>query len=103
MSNIEKKIEQSIIDYFKKRTDSHVYKIHGGSQYQRAGIPDLLACVNGHFVAIEVKRPKGGIVSALQEENIRLINQAGGVAFVATSLDEVKFELVRNHIIEPDS
>lgn len=48
---------------------------------QRAGVPDLLCCVNGYFVGIEVKSEKGK-PSALQIWNIEKIREAGGVAIV---------------------
>ena len=41
----------------------------------RKGTPDILACCNGQFVAIEVKMP-GNKPSALQEENINQIQEA---------------------------
>ena len=39
----------------------------------------------GRFVAIECKRPVGGLLSAAQKERIADINRKGGVAFVAHS------------------
>lgn len=47
----------------------------------RKGIPDILACVNGHFVAIEVKASNGK-PSDLQIYNVTKINEAGGVAVI---------------------
>ncbi|MDO4681110.1 MAG: VRR-NUC domain-containing protein [Aerococcus sp.] len=58
-----------------------------------AGTPDILACVDGRFVAIEVKRPKGGVVSPLQQHQMQKIKRAGGLAMVAHSVDQVKKEL----------
>ena len=57
-----------------------VVKIHGHA-VGRVGIPDLLACYNGRFVAIEVKTPKG-IVSDVQSLIITKIKRAGGLTFV---------------------
>ena len=61
---------------------------HGGWQvkffansYTKSGIPDILACVNGYFVAIEVKA-KSGHPSALQLHHCSEIRKAGGFAFV---------------------
>ena len=54
-----------------------------------SGIPDIVACLNGNFIAIEVKT-EAGIVSKLQEYNINRIKEAGGIAFVARSADEAK-------------
>lgn len=83
----EKRIENQIKQYLDSIGAWHI-KTHG-NMFSRAGTPDVLACVNGRFVAIEVKQP-GGRVSPLQIAHIKLIRQAGGVAFVAYSLDEVK-------------
>ena len=48
---------------------------------QRAGIPDLIVCLNGHFVGIEVKAEKGK-PSELQKYNIKKIKEAGGIAMI---------------------
>ncbi|MGF3066619.1 VRR-NUC domain-containing protein [Facklamia sp. P12945] len=93
----EKKVENSIKRYLDSLGAYHL-KIHG-SAYMPAGTPDILACVKGRFVAIEVKKAKGGVVSALQKLKIKQINQAGGIAFVANSLEVVKNELSRHDLI----
>lgn len=56
-------------------------KYWAGSQFTKAGIPDILACVNGYFVAIEVKA-QNGRPSELQLYNIQKIRDAGGFAMV---------------------
>ena len=48
---------------------------------QRQGVPDLLCCVNGFFVGIELKGNKG-VPSKLQIWNIEKIHEAGGIAMV---------------------
>ena len=52
------------------------------------GLPDLIGCFGGRFLAIEVKR-KNGKVSPEQEAMIARINRAGGLAFVARDLETV--------------
>lgn len=72
-----------------------VYKIHGG-QYQEAGIPDLVACVNGRFVAIEAKFKRPGEsperarqkVTARQQYQLDRLQQAGAVVGVAISAED---------------
>lgn len=54
----------------------------------RNGVPDILACHEGCFVAIEVKTPKGR-VSKVQEFQIEQIRRAGGIALVATCWKDV--------------
>lgn len=51
------------------------------NSYTKSGIPDILACVNGYFVGIEVKA-QNGKPSELQLYNIQKIRDAGGFAIV---------------------
>ncbi|MGG3987713.1 VRR-NUC domain-containing protein [Bacillus smithii] len=90
MAVLEKQIENQIKRYLDS-IGAYYLKVHG-SMYQPAGIPDILACINGRFVGIEVKRPHG-VVSALQKANIQKIETAGGVAFVAYSVEDVQHAL----------
>ena len=96
MSQSEKQIENQIKRYLDSIGAWHI-KTHG-NMFSKAGTPDILSCVKGRFVAIEVKRP-GGVVSALQKANIKLIQQAGGVAFVAESLLEAKRHLEKERLV----
>ena len=59
--------------------------------YGRSGVPDIIACVNGRFLAIECKAG-GNKPTALQVREIELIRLAGGVAVVA---NEENWEMVR--------
>lgn len=92
----EKKVENKIKNYL-IGLNGYLIKTIGGSV--PAGTPDIIACVNGVFVGIEVKKPKGGVVSELQKHHIKMIEHAGGVAFVAKSVEEVKENLQRHNII----
>lgn len=56
-------------------------KYWAGSKFTKDGIPDILCCINGYFVAIEVKA-QNGKPSPLQLYNIKKIREAGGFAFV---------------------
>ena len=53
------------------------------------GVPDLVACCDGRYVGIEVKRADGGRLSAMQAEHIRLIRAAGGLALVISHEDDL--------------
>lgn len=57
-----------------------------GCAYSQSGTPDLLVCLNGWFVAIEVKADKGK-PSALQLHNLKKIDDAGGFAILAYPKD----------------
>ena len=56
--------------------------------YGTAGIPDIIACINGRFVAFEVKTPTGKL-TRLQEITIEKIRSAGGRAYKVTSAADV--------------
>ena len=70
-------------------------KVHGGG-YQTSGIPDLLVCVQGRFVALEVKFQRPGEsaeharerATVGQQVQIRKLTGAGAVARVVISVDE---------------
>lgn len=49
--------------------------------YTKVGVPDVLSVVNGYFVAIEVKAPKG-TPSELQKYNVQQINASKGFAVI---------------------
>ena len=70
--------------------------LHNRGHYARkiqnacsAGTPDILACVHGWFLAVEVKRPSGGRITPLQELNRRNIIMNGGVALIGPSVEEL--------------
>ena len=57
----------------------------------RAGIPDVIGCYRGMFVAFECKAGKGK-TTALQEREIAAIRTAKGLAFVINeeNVDNIK-------------
>ena len=69
MAGSEKLVEHKIKKYLDS-IGAYYLKVHG-SAYQPSGTPDILACVNGRFIAVEVKRPNGGVVSELQKSKIK--------------------------------
>lgn len=52
-----------------------------GRKFTKDGIPDLLVCIQGSFMAIELKA-ENGKPTELQLWNIEQIKKAGGYAFV---------------------
>lgn len=76
----EKTYENKIKKYLESRGAWFV-KYWAGAHYTKSGIPDILACVNGYFVGIEVKA-EDGKASPLQLLNVQKIRAAGGFAFV---------------------
>ena len=84
----EADIVKAIMKYLKSVPRCFCWKEHGG-MYGTAGIPDIIACINGHFFGFEVKTDIGK-PTKLQEATIRKILAAGGTAVVVRSVDEVK-------------
>jgi hypothetical protein len=84
----ESRLQRQIRKGLKAEVGGWWRKIHGGP-FQAAGIPDLLGCVEGHFIGLEVKHPdQNAEVSELQLKNIREIRRNGGTAEVVESLEE---------------
>ena len=84
----ETDIVRSIQRYLKTVPRCFFWKEHGG-MYGTAGIPDIIACINGRFFGFEVKTATGK-TTGLQDAAIRKINEAGGTAVVVRSVAEVK-------------
>ena len=59
-----------------------------GGPMSTKGVPDILGCYHGKLIGIEVKTPKG-TVSEDQKRFIANLNEAGGNAFVARSVEDV--------------
>ena len=89
-----KQIQTAILDYI--RANKYVpmlpknsiiaYKVEIANE---RGVPDLLCCVNGKFIALEIKGENDGL-KPIQIAQIHRIMDAGGIAKVVTSLEEFK-------------
>jgi len=81
------KLQKQIAEWLKEIGAYYVTNYNSGG-YGRKGTPDILACINGQFVAIEVKvlpdKP-----SPWQERELKAVEQAEGSAIVAYSLADV--------------
>ncbi len=63
--------------------------------YGRSGVPDIVACVNGHFVGIECKAGTNK-PTALQVRELQRIRHANGVAVVVNEQNwDMLPELIR--------
>jgi Holliday junction resolvase len=62
------------------------------------GTPDILACLNGRFIAIEAKAGKNKPTD-LQTLNLKRIDEAGGLALVINeeTLNQLEFILEAEH------
>lgn len=86
----EKTFENRIKKYLTSVGAWHL-KYWAGAQFTKSGIPDILSCVNGYFVAIEVKAQEGK-PTELQLHTIQQIRQSGGFAFVLYPSGYEKFK-----------
>lgn len=78
----EQYYQTKILRWLKENYPSaFVWKAAAGP-YSQGGIPDICAVIDGKFYGFEVKRPQNGRLSALQEQAIKKINAAGGIAAV---------------------
>lgn len=84
----EKVIENKIKEYLTSKGIYH-FKIHGDN-FVKPGLPDIVACCNGKFLAIEVKRPGAkNEQSEAQKIHQRNITKSGGVYLLADNLEDV--------------
>jgi hypothetical protein len=91
---LQKKMKEELQKAF---PSSFWYKTHG-SQFQQKGIPDLVGCVNGRFIGIEVKIPgKEKTLTKIQEHTIKLICDASGLSFMSTDID-YSIDMIRKYI-----
>ena len=68
----------------------YCFKVWGGGM-QKAGIPDLMVCCNGYFMALEIKGEKGK-PSPLQLHHIEQIKKSNGVAVILYPKDFESFK-----------
>lgn len=98
---LESAITADIQRYLARVPDWWGFKVQGGGTQMR-GVPDIVGCYRGLFVAFEVKRPKVGKLSALQAHRIDQILSAKGHASVVCGVDDVKrvIEGLAAHVCE---
>lgn len=63
------------------------FKVHGGA-HMMAGLPDIIACVDGKFYGLETKMPDGGDATPIQELIHNMIRESGGKVAVVRSVDQ---------------
>ena len=93
-TRIVRKILESLSEAFQ---GSYFRKIHG-NPYQHAGIPDIIGCVDGFFIGLEVKTDEGK-ASQLQILEGKSILTSGGVFGVVRSPEEA-VSLINNWLIQ---
>jgi len=100
----ESQIQSAIVDYLRMR-GAIVTRVNSGKMFIQksdgssrvvkladAGTSDLIACYRGRYMAIEVKNHKGQPTPE-QVLFLQSVNEAGGIGFIARSIDDVEREL----------
>lgn len=82
----EATLTQKVKDWLDKQDDVFYWK--ASDRFQK-GISDIIACVGGKFVAIELKA-EDGKATPHQKLFIAAAKQAGGIGGVCYTLGEVK-------------
>jgi Holliday junction resolvase len=93
----EKKVKNKVVTMLQDAGAYYFYPVAGG--YGSAGIPDIIACYMGRFIAIECKAGKGK-TTALQDRNIAQIKDAGGLAIVVNEENLIEVQEILNYITQ---
>jgi Holliday junction resolvase len=75
----EKKVKDKVVKILKEHGVYYFFPATFGMG--RSGVPDIVCCVDGKFMAIECKAG-ANTTTALQDREIASINAAGGTAYV---------------------
>lgn len=73
----EKKVKDAVTKVLKQRGAYYFFPVTGG--FGRSGVPDIIVCHAGRFIAIECKAGTNK-PTALQEAEMKKIRNAGGLA-----------------------
>lgn len=85
----ESYFQAKIIKALKEKYPDSVTEKYAVGAYCSGGMPDVLFIHKGRYYGFEVKRPFIGVLSKLQEQAIKRIRKAGGVAEVVSFPEEV--------------
>ena len=97
MTKPEKKLQDKAIQYLK---DQGIYYINQfGNGWASKGAPDLTVCINGRFVAFELKVGENDLQDDQKIHRIR-IKRSGGLHYSPYTLEE--FITIINKLIMED-
>jgi hypothetical protein len=86
----EKKVKNKVVAILKTYECYYFYPVATG--WGSSGVPDIVACLDGHFIGIEVKADmKKNRPTTLQQKHLDEIKAKGGVSMVvdANSLNDL--------------
>ena len=85
MTKSEKKLQDKAIDYLKRRGIYHLNLF--GDGWSGKGKPDIIACINGLFVAFELKVGENDLQDDQKIHRLR-IRRSGGLHYAPYTLEE---------------
>lgn len=102
----EADIQALILIYLTSLPDTYAQRqntgaAHDGKRMVRYGVPgqaDILCCMKGRFIEVEVKT-KTGRQSEAQKQRDRNITKAGGIYILARSVEDVKERLKKEGLV----
>jgi len=89
----EKKVKDAVVKILKENGVYYFFPATHGMG--RSGVPDIICCAKGQFLAIECKAGKGK-TTALQDRELNAIRTAGGQALVVNEGNLVAVEEIIN-------
>lgn len=81
----EKKLQDKAIKYLKSKGIYHINQF--GNGWSAKGAPDLIVCINGRFVAFELKVGANDLQEDQKIHKLR-IERSGGLHYSPYSLEE---------------
>jgi hypothetical protein len=90
MKTPEAKVKDKVCDYLKSRDIWYFRPYMAG--YGKSGIPDLICCISGRFVGVEVKR-EGKVPTPRQDLRMQEIHRAGGRSIWGDSAERIIAQL----------
>tara|TARA_R110000796_G_scaffold9801_2_gene33219 strand:+ start:69 stop:374 length:306 start_codon:yes stop_codon:yes gene_type:complete len=93
----EAKVKKVVADQLKGLGAYYFYPATGG--YGKSGVPDIVGCYQGKFFGFECKAG-GNKVTALQEKNLKDIDEARGLALVINeeNMHDIGYLLIDSRI-----
>jgi hypothetical protein len=76
---LESSFQRKVLTFLKHLPNTYYFKKEAVAI---RGIPDIICCINGIFVALELKRSIKHKATELQQYTIELIKYSGGIAMV---------------------
>jgi Holliday junction resolvase len=93
----ETRVKRKVSDILRKYEAYFFFPASNG--FGRAGIPDIIACYRGQFIAIECKAGKN-TTTALQRRELSAIESAGGYQLVINETNIEQVEAVLQQLKE---